>query len=81
MGQFMGYFTYDDDNKMSTSMACFYAAGVVCMGACYNITHHLYFFGVQYFGMRLRVAAGSLIYRKVKNNFFVIKFTTNILIS
>ena len=70
----MGYFTYDDDDKMSTSMACFYAAGVVFMAACYNITHHLYFFGVQYFGMRLRIAAGSLIYRKVGSNFVVRKY-------
>jgi len=75
----MGYFTYDnEDDKMSTSMACFYASGVVFMAACYNITHHLYFFGVQYFGMRLRVAAGSLIYRKVRNHFAVINLQLTI---
>ena len=65
MGQFMGYFT-DKDQSMSVLMACMYAAGVVLMAGFYNLTHHQFFFGSQIVGMRLRVAAGSLIYRKVQ---------------
>ena len=64
MGQFMGYFEYNE-NKVSTLMAWLYAGGVVLMTGCYCITHHQFFFGSQIVGMRLRVAAGSLIYRKV----------------
>ena len=65
MGQFMGYFTYKDD-RISTLAACMYATGVVLMAAFYNLTHHQFFFGSQIVGMRLRVAASSLIYRKVE---------------
>ena len=65
MGQFMGYFTYKDD-RISTLAACMYATGVVLMAALYNLTHHQFFFGSQIVGMRLRVAASSLIYRKVE---------------
>ena len=64
MGQFMGYFEYNE-NKVSTLMAWLYAGGVVLMTGCYCITHHQFFFGSQIVGMRLRVATGSLIYRKV----------------
>jgi len=63
MGQFMGYFSYKDD-RISTLAACMYATGVVLMAALYNLTHHQFFFGSQIVGMRLRVAASSLIYRK-----------------
>ena len=65
MGQFMGYFEYNENNKVSTLMAWLYAGGVVLMTGCYCITHHQFFFGSQMVGMRLRVATGSLIYRKV----------------
>ena len=65
MGQFMGYFAHDAQNTVSTSMAVLYAFGVIFMTGCYCITHHQFFFGSQMVGMRLRVAAGSLIYRKV----------------
>ena len=64
MGQFMGYFAQDQKN-VSTLMAVLYALGVIFMTGCYCITHHQFFFGSQIVGMRLRVAAGSLIYRKV----------------
>ena len=64
MGQFMGYFTHDE-NKISVLEAVMYCTGVVLMAGCYNFTHHQFFFGSQLVGMRLRVAAGSLIYRKV----------------
>ena len=65
MGKFMGYFTCKDD-KISTLAACMYATGVVLTGALYCLIHHQFFFGAQIVGMRLRVAASSLIYRKVK---------------
>lgn len=60
----MKYFTNNADDKMSKSMAGLYASGVVCMAACYNITNHQYIMGAQLVGMKLKVAAGSLIYRK-----------------
>ena len=63
MGQLMRYFTYGTNN-VSTLMACVYAFGVVFMTGCYCLIHHQYVFGVRMFGMRLRVAASSLIYRK-----------------
>ena len=61
MGQLMSYFR---EEQMSSSMAWVYAFGILVTGACYNITHHWYFFNLQMFGSRVRIALGSLIYRK-----------------
>lgn len=72
MGQFMGYFEHNENNKVSNLMAWLYAGGVVLMTGFYCITHHQFFFGSQMVGMRLRVATGSLIYRKVDIQFLKI---------
>ena len=53
-------------SEMSEVEAYLYASGVVVMAALYTFTHHAYFFGVMHTGMRIRVAACSLLYRKVK---------------
>ena len=80
MGQFMGYFEYNENNKVSNLMAWLYAGGVVLMTGCYCITHHQFFFGSQMVGMRLRVATGSLIYRKVGLQFLKIELKNDNLI-
>ena len=61
MGQLMLYFKLEGTSSV---MSWIYAVGILLMSVCYNITHHLYFFSLQMLGMRLRVAVGSLIYRK-----------------
>ena len=61
MGQLISYF---NDESTSTLMAWIYVSGIVLTTACYNITHHQYFFLLQMLGMRLRVSLSSLIYRK-----------------
>jgi ATP-binding cassette subfamily C (CFTR/MRP) protein 4 len=52
-------------SSMSLTEAYLHATGVVAMAALYTFTHHAYFFGVMHTGMRIRVAACSLLYRKV----------------
>ena len=54
---------------MSLEEAYFYGAGVIAMSALYTFTHHPYFFGVMHTGMRIRIAACCLVYRKVNRNF------------
>ena len=63
-GWMMEYFAVG--SEMSEVEAYLYASGVVVMAALYTFTHHAYFFGVMHTGMRIRVAACSLLYRKVK---------------
>ena len=57
-------------SEMSEVEAYLYASGVVVMAALYTFTHHAYFFGVMHTGMRIRVAACSLLYRKVKSKWW-----------
>ena len=61
MGQLMSYF---NDENTPTFMAWINVFGILLMTACYNITHHQYFYQLQKLGMRLRVAMCSIIYRK-----------------
>jgi hypothetical protein len=63
LGWMMEYFAVG--STMGESEAYLYGSGVVAMAALYTFTHHAYFFGVMHTGMRIRVAACSLIYRKV----------------
>ena len=53
---------------MPTWQAYAYATGVVLSSVVYTLTIHPYFFGVQHTGMRIRIAACSLIYKKVNSN-------------
>lgn len=62
MGWMMEYFAVG--STMSQTEAYLHATGVVVMAALYTFTHHAYFFGVMHTGMRMRVAACSLLYRK-----------------
>lgn len=58
-------FYFEPDSTMPDWQAWLYATGVVLGSAVYVFTHHPYFFGVQHVGMKMRVAACSLIYQKV----------------
>lgn len=66
LGQLVHYFG-SGDNTISTWEAYLYATGVVLGSALYTFTHHPYFFECQHIGMQIRVAACSLVYKKVKN--------------
>jgi ATP-binding cassette subfamily C (CFTR/MRP) protein 4 len=61
----MEYFA--EGSGMTTTEAYLHASGVVVMAGLYTFTHHAYFFGVMHTGMRMRVAACSLLYRKVSS--------------
>ena len=61
---FVRYFS-SEDSGISIHEAYAYGAGIVAMSALYTFTHHQYFFGVMHYGMKLRVAHCSFIYRKV----------------
>lgn len=63
LGMLIQYF--HAGNTMPTWQAYGYATGVVLSAAVYTLTIHPYFYRVQHLGMRIRVAACSLIYRKV----------------
>jgi ATP-binding cassette subfamily C (CFTR/MRP) protein 4 len=62
MGWMIDYFS--PESRTTKLEAYLYAAGVVLCAAIYTFTHHPYFFGVMHLGMKLRVAACSLLYRK-----------------
>ena len=57
----MEYFSADSD--MSEREAFGFASGVVLCSAAYTFFHHPYTFGLQHTGMKMRVAASSLLYR------------------
>ena len=52
-------------STMSIEEAYLYATGVILSSAIYTFTHHPYFFGMMRIGMQVRIAACSLLYRKV----------------
>ena len=63
-GWMIEYFT--PGSKMTLTEAYLYGSGVVLMSAVYTFTHHPYFFGVMHVGMKIRIAACSILYRKVR---------------
>ena len=56
---------FQPDSTMPAWQAYAYATGVVLSLAFYTFVHHPYFFEIQHVGMKMRVAACSLIYKKV----------------
>ena len=50
---------------MPAWQAYLYATGVVLGSALFTLVHHPYFFGLQHVAMKIRVAACSVIYKKV----------------
>ena len=60
-GWMMEYFSEGSD--MSEMEAYGYASGVVLCSAAYTLFHHPYTFSLQHIGMKMRVAASSLLYR------------------
>ncbi|XP_045033102.1 ATP-binding cassette subfamily C member 4 isoform X3 [Daphnia magna] len=63
LGQLVHYFG-SENKTISTTQAYLYAAGVVLGSVLYTMTLHPYFFLCQHTGMRIRVAACSLVYKK-----------------
>ena len=76
-GWMIEYFT--PNSSVTLSEAYLYGSGVVLMAAVYTFTHHPYFFGVMYTGMKVaslslcqivnpclqvRIACSSILYRK-----------------
>lgn len=64
LGQLVHYFG-SDNSTITTTQAYLYATGVVLGSALYTTTHHPFFFSCQHTGMQIRVAACSLVYKKV----------------
>ena len=58
MGEILGwmieYFT--PNSTVTLTEAYLYGTGVVAMAAVYTFTHHPYFFGVMYTGMKVRIS-------------------------
>nr|WEU39104.1 NIES ABC protein [Daphnia magna] len=63
LGQLVHYFGSENET-ISTTEAYLYATGLVLGSVLYTMTHHPYFFSCQHTGMRIRVAACSLVYKK-----------------
>ena len=59
----MEYFS--PGSNMSVEEAYLYGVGVIASSVIYTIIHHLYFQELQHTGMKIRIAACSLVYRKV----------------
>ncbi|KAJ8309984.1 hypothetical protein KUTeg_011849 [Tegillarca granosa] len=62
LGQLIRFFT--PNSTVSLRDAYLFAMGVSVCAVVLAVTHHPYFFSVQRIGMKLRVAACSLLYRK-----------------
>jgi len=62
LGHLVRYFDKGDD--LPTPHAYMYATGLVISSALYTFAHHPYIFECQHTGMKLRVSACSLLYRK-----------------
>ncbi|KAJ8309987.1 hypothetical protein KUTeg_011852 [Tegillarca granosa] len=62
LGQLIRFFT--PNSTVSLRDAYLFAMGVSLCAVVLAVTHHPYFFSVQRIGMKLRVAACSLLYRK-----------------
>ncbi|KAJ3634109.1 hypothetical protein MTP99_011017 [Tenebrio molitor] len=63
IGRLMAY--YDPlQTEVTKDKAYLYACGIIVISLINVLITHSYFFGLQHLGMRIRVAACSLIYRK-----------------
>jgi ATP-binding cassette, subfamily C (CFTR/MRP), member 4 len=65
LGKLISYFT--NSGSMSKDDAYFYAGGVIMCSGLAIVTLHPYMLGIMHIGMQMRVAACSLIYRKVNS--------------
>ncbi len=58
---------YDPSDTAAVYDAYCYAAGISLSAICLAALHHLYFYGVQRIGMKIRVAICHMIYQKVSH--------------
>ena len=65
MGFLVRYFT--GGSNITDQQAYMLSAGFILSSIVFNFTHHMYDFGIQRIGMRMRIAISSLAYRKVIN--------------
>ncbi len=61
LGQLVHYFGDDGETTITTAHAYLYATGVVMGSALYTLMHHPTFFSFQHTGMKIRVAACSVL--------------------
>lgn len=84
LGRLIRYFTQQQikndeekvvstDNLITLEQAYWYAGGVILCSTLSVIIMHPYMMGVFHIGMKIRVGCCSLIYRKVKYIFFIVK--------
>ena len=66
---------FQDDSDIPIWQAYLYATGVVLGSALFTITNHTYFFGVLCVGMKIRIAACSLVYKKVSRSQVSLHYT------
>jgi hypothetical protein len=59
----LDYFTDKIDLKNALVYSALLALGTFVAGIC----HHIYFYYMNLFGMRLRISCVGLVYREVKN--------------
>ncbi len=63
MGGLISYFRFGSD--VPKQSAYLFALAVTLCSMLFGIVHHPYFYGIQKIGMRLKIAAMTLIFRKV----------------
>uniref|UniRef100_A0A1B0D8I6 Uncharacterized protein n=1 Tax=Phlebotomus papatasi TaxID=29031 RepID=A0A1B0D8I6_PHLPP len=62
LGRLLMYFRHDSDMTHKEALLC--AGGIVGLSLFYTITVNQYIFDAFYYGMRVRIAMCSIIYRK-----------------
>lgn len=65
LGELVKYVAADNNDAIDTWNKYFYAAGIAAVSLVYAITHQPFIFICQLIPMQIRVATGSLVYKKV----------------
>ena len=65
MSYFIAFFSPDTGALMSQTDAIIFGTAFVGLRATHNLIHHIYFLGLERTGLKIRVAACAVIFRKV----------------